>query len=341
MANMIDLTERQRRLLAGLIQQYVETAAPVGSEALRRHERAVSSATIRNDLATLEELGYLTHPHTSAGRVPTEKGYRYFVETLMDDLELPLTEQRMISHQFYQVTLDVEQWMRLTAAVLAHSSKSAALVTAPQSTRCRFKHLQLVAINEQVSLLVLVLQEGAIKQQMLAMNPPLTQDNLAAISNRLNDHYGGKSVGQIRTYALTLSTFEEQVVGAVVAMMEQIDQRTTREIYRDGIADILRQPEFAASDRIQALLGVLEGHFLLDNVLTELAPMRGVQVVIGGESHHDELSDYSMVLARFGSEEASGVVGVLGPQRMPYARTIGVVRYVSTLLDDLMGRMFG
>ena len=338
---MNDLTERQQRLLAYVIQEYVESAAPVGSETLRHRGMNVSSATIRNELAALEDLGYLSHPHTSAGRMPTEKGYRYFVETLMDDLVLPLAEQRMISHQFYQVTLDVEQWMRLTAAVVAHSSKSAAFVTAPQSIHSRFKHLQLVAINDQVALLVLVLQEGAIKQQMLAMNPLQSQEQLVASSNRLNDHYNGKTVEQIRGYALTLSPFEEQVANAVIGMIEQIDQRTTREIYRDGIADILRQPEFVASDRIQALLEILEQRYLLENVLHDLAPARGVQVVIGGESHRDELSEYSMVLARFGSDEASGVVGVLGPQRMPYARTIGVVRYVSGLLDNLMGRMFG
>jgi heat-inducible transcriptional repressor len=338
---MPELTERQQELLAYVVQDYVETAAPVGSESLRQRRMRVSSATIRNDLAALEELGYLMHPHTSAGRLPTEKGYRYFVESLMQELELPLAEKRMISHQFHQVTLDVEQWMRLTAAVVAHSAQSAALVTAPQSTRCRLKHLQLVAINEQVALLVLVLQEGAIKQQMLTMTEPLSQDELAKMSNRLSEDYGGLTVGQVREYALNLVPFEEQVVTAVIALMEQIDQRTSREIYRDGIADILRQPEFVVSDRIQALLSILEQRYMLENVLDELAPAQGVQVIIGGESRHEELNDYSMVLARYGAPGATGVVGVLGPQRMPYARTIGVVRYVSGLLNNLMDRMFG
>lgn len=338
---MSTLTERQQKLLYFVIQEYVDSAAPVGSETLRHHGLGVSSATIRNELAALEDMGYLNHPHTSAGRIPTEKGYRYFVETLMHEFDLPLAEQRMISHQFYQVTLDVEQWMRLTAAVVAHSAKSAAFVTAPQSAHSRFKHLQLVAINEQVALLVLVLQEGAIKQQMLAMDPPQTQEDLTVTSNRLNDHYSGKTAEQIRAYALTLSPLEEKVASAVMGMIEQIDRRSSREIYRDGITDILRQPEFLESDRIQPLLEIFERRQLLESVLNELAPARGVQVVIGGESNHDELNDYSMVLARFGSDEANGVVGVLGPQRMPYARTIGVVRYVSGLLDNLMGRMFG
>src|SRR3972149_578948 len=133
---MADLTDRQEKILAFVVKEYIETAIPVGSETLRRRGLSVSSATIRNELAELEEAGYLTHPHTSAGRVPTEKGYRYFVESLMEEFELPSVEQRMIRHQFHQVTLDVDQWMRLAAAVLAHASHSTALVTAPQSAHC-------------------------------------------------------------------------------------------------------------------------------------------------------------------------------------------------------------
>jgi heat-inducible transcriptional repressor len=339
---MAELTDRQQQILAFVVREYVENAQPVGSETLRRHGMKVSSATIRNELAELEEAGYLTHPHTSAGRVPTEKGYRYFVESLMEDFELPAVDQRMIRHQFHQVTLDIDQWMRLSAAVLAHASHSAALVTAPQSTRCRFKHVQLVSINDQVALLVLVLQEGTIKQQMLALSEPVTQGELTRISNRLNDHFGGLNVEQIRSTALQLAAFESSVVRVVTELMKQIDSRSSHEVYRDGIMDILRQPEFSAIDRMQALLEMLEQRSTLEEMLTDLAPDRGVQVVIGGESQYQEMSDYSMVLSRYGLPgEASGVVGVLGPVRMHYSRTIGVVRYVSSLLDDLMARMYG
>ena len=339
---MIDLTERQEQVLAFVVREYVENAQPVGSETLRRCGMNVSSATIRNELAALEDSGYLTHPHTSAGRVPTEKGYRYFVESLMEDFELPAVDQRMIRHQFHQVTLDIDQWMRLAAAVLAHASHSAALVTAPQSTRCRFKHVQLVSINEQVALLVLVLQEGAIKQQMLALAEPVTQEELTRVSNRLNDHFAGLNVEQIRATVLPMSAFEGSVVRVVTDLMRQIDLRSSHDVYRDGIMDILRQPEFSAIDRMQALLEMLEQRTTLEEMLTELAPERGVQVVIGGESQYDAMSDYSMVLSRYGLPgEASGVVGVLGPVRMHYPRTIGVVRYVASLLDDLMARMYG
>lgn len=339
---MENLTQRQQQVFAAVVKEYVESAQPVGSETLRRRGLVVSSATIRNELAALEELGYLTHPHTSAGRVPTEKGYRYFVETLMEEFELPPVEQRMIRHQFHQVTLDVDQWMRLSAAVLAHASHSTALVTAPQSTRCRFKHLQLVSISDQIALLVLVLQDGTVKQQMLALNQALPAEELARTSNRLNDHYAGLSAEQIRGLAIALNGFESGVVSVVVGLMQQIDHRSSHEIYRDGIVDILRQPEFSAMERMQTLLEMLEQRSFLEEMLSDWAPERGVQVVIGGESRRDEMSDYSMVLSRYGLPgEASGVIGVLGPVRMQYARTIGVVRYVSSLLDDLMARMYG
>ncbi len=337
---MADLTERQERILAIVVQEYISTAAPVGSETLRRRGFSISSATIRNELAALEERGYLMHPHTSAGRMPTEKGYRYFVESLMEESELPPVEQRMIRHQFHQVTLDVEQWMRLAAAVLAHSSHGAAIVTAPQSSCCRFKHLQLVSIGEQVALLVLVLQEGTVKQQMIAMTLPKTQDELQQLSNRLNRHLAGMSADQIRARGSALAEFEADVLHIVLDLMRQFDQRTTRDVYRDGLMDILRQPEFAASERISALLEMLEQRQFLEAMLTDLAPERGVQVVIGGETGHDEMSDYSMVLSRYGLPEASGIISVLGPLRMHYARSIGVVRYVAGLLDDLVARMY-
>jgi len=339
---MENLTHRQEQILATVVKEYVESAQPVGSETLRKRGLIVSSATIRNELASLEEMGYLMHPHTSAGRVPTEKGYRYFVETLMEEFELPPVEQRMIRHQFHQVTLDVDQWMRLSAAVLAHASHSTALVIAPQSIHCRFKHLQLVSISDQVALLVLVLQDGTVKQQMLALSQPMPMEEFARTSNRLNDHYAGLSSEQIRNLSISLNVFESGVVNVVIGLMQQIDHRSSHEIYRDGIVDILRQPEFSAIARMQTLLEMLEQRSFLEDMLSDWAPERGVQVVIGGESQRDEMSDYSMVLSRYGLPgEASGVIGVLGPVRMQYARTIGVVRYVSSLLDDLMNRMYG
>ncbi|HZQ09449.1 MAG TPA: heat-inducible transcriptional repressor HrcA [Anaerolineae bacterium] len=335
------MTERRQMILALAIKEYINKAQPVGSETLAKMDLGVSSATIRNELAALEEEGYLTHPHTSAGRVPTEKGYRYFVETLMDNMELTTAEQQMIRHQFHQVTLDVEQWMRLSAAVLAHTSKMAALVTAPSANQTRFKHVELIAISETVAMMVLVLQAGTVKQQMLYSTDLLEQEDLRRIANRLNEKFGGRSAAEIRDQARNLSGFAQHVAERIHQIIEQMDRRTSREIYRDGLLDILRQPEFVAVDKMQQLLEVLEQRTLLEDMLNNLAPAHGVQVVIGSEGGREEFNDYSLVMARYGiAGEASGVVGVIGPLRMPYPRAVSTVKYVSQMLDDLMMRFY-
>ncbi len=338
----MELSERRKRILGLVVREYISSAQPVGSEALARLKLGVSSATIRSELAALEAEGYLTHPHTSAGRVPTEKGYRYFVESLMEELELSPIEQRMIRHQFHQVTLDVDQWLRLSAAVLAHTSHTAALVSPPRGNQARFKHLELIAINESVAMLVLVLQEGTVKQQMFALPGPIEQDELRYMANKLNDRFAGCTASQVKARAADLEELTAVVAESVAALMEQMDRLTSRELYRDGLIDILKQPEFAVVDRMQQLLGVLEERNLLEEIMLNLAPSEGVQIVIGREGGHAELNEYSMVLARYGIEgEASGVIGVFGPLRMPYPRAVSAVKYVSTLLDDLMQRFYG
>jgi heat-inducible transcriptional repressor len=335
------MTERRQMLLALAIKEYIRKALPVGSETLARMDLGISSATIRNELAALEEEGFLTHPHTSAGRVPTEKGYRYFVEALMDNLELSPEEQQMIRHQFHQVTLDVEQWMRLSAAVLAHSSNMAALVTAPTAQHTRFKHVELIAISETVAMMVLVLQAGTVKQQMLYSTDLLEQEELRRIANQLNDRFAARSSAEIKAQMRNLSGFGLEVAQRIYQIIEQMDHRTSREIYRDGLLDILRQPEFVAVDKMQQLLEVLEQRTMLEDFLQSLAPAHGVQVVIGSEGGREELNDYSLVMARYGiAGEASGVLGVIGPMRMQYSRAVSAVRYVSSMLDDLMLRFY-
>jgi heat-inducible transcriptional repressor len=335
------MTERRQMLLALAIKEYVKKAQPVGSETLARMDLGISPATIRNELAALEEEGYLMHPHTSAGRVPTEKGYRYFVETLMDNLELSAEEQQMIRHQFHQVTLDVEQWMRLSAAVLAHTSNMAALVTAPSAQQTRFKHVELIAISETVAMMVLVLQAGTVKQQMLYSTDLLEQDELRRVANQLNERFIGRTAAEIKNLSRNLSGFVLTVAQRVQQIIEQMDHRTSREIYRDGLLDILRQPEFVGVDKMQQLLEVLEQRTMLEELLQSLAPAHGVQVVIGSEGGREELNDYSLVMARYGIEgEASGVIGVIGPMRMQYSRAVSAVRYVSVMLDDLMMRFY-
>lgn len=335
-----ELTPRQQTLLGLIVREYVETAAPVSSRALvENYGLEVSTATVRNELARLEELGYLTHPHTSAGRVPTDKGYRCFVTRLLGGVELPLHERRMIAHQFYQARQDLEQWMPLAASVLAHTAQGAALVTAPQAAEARYKHLQLIATHGLSVLLVLVLVGGVVKQQMLTLREPLGQEALNEASDRLNQLCNGLVAAEIRARLDDLPSFEAEVARLVVEVMTHVDMQAAGVIYRDGLSKVLQQPEFAEGEKAQGLVRMMEEPGFLEAVLAEaLSPEVGsVRVLIGGEGKWRELRACSMVLARYGVSGAiTGALGVVGPTRMFYGRAISAVRFVADLLSDMV-----
>ena len=336
MADEHDLTARQQAVLSLVIHNYVATAQPVSSKLLtgRGGMLSVSSATVRNEMAELEAMGYLTHPHTSAGRIPTDKGYRYFVEHLLGEVELPQDEKNTIRHQFHQSKLEMSQWMQLAAAVLARSSRAAALVTAPRLEQPRLRHLELISTQSHLVLLVLVFQGGTIRQRMLMLSEPMDQTALSEAAARLNALYVASDARNIETAPVDLSDFESDVVDLVLELMRD-DPSDQTEVYRGGLTEVLQEPEFVSQDGARALVNAVEQPEFLKSVLD--SRVGTVQVVIGGEGRWRELSSCSMVLARYGVEGfASGTLGVLGPTRMPYGRAISAVRYVADLMSDLV-----
>ncbi|HET7377522.1 MAG TPA: heat-inducible transcriptional repressor HrcA, partial [Anaerolineae bacterium] len=276
---MAELTSRQQFILGLVVREYVssETSSedgsrkvqPVGSKVLvERYNLDYSSATIRNELAQLEQLGYLMHPHTSAGRIPTDSGYRYYVEMLMDDDELPQNEQRTIDHQFHQARLDLDQWMRLASSVLARTSGSAAIITAPHATKAKSKHLQLISTQGRLVLLILVLMDGTIKQEMLTLSDPLSQDELDAASTRLNGLIHNHTSDEIGSLRGDLSALDADVTGRVIEIMQRTDEWAAADVYRDGLSDILRKPEFDDRESAEGLLKAFEERSLLEDVLS-------------------------------------------------------------------------
>ncbi len=337
------LSERQQTVLRLIVQEYIKSAAPVSSKAITdEYSLSVSPATIRNEMAVLEEMGYLIQPHTSAGRVPTELGYRYFVERLMDQVDLPLEEQRMIRHQFHQARLELDQWLRLSAAVLAHASHNASLVTAPRSVRCHLKHLELISIRDEMVLLILVLQEGTLKQQILTLDQPTHQDELSPISRRLTELWEGLDADGVTKTATTLTDLAIKVSEVVIETMRRIDTRCTNDIYRDGLLNLLNKPEFTQREGVEQVIRALEEHRLVDELVNEALQRGGVQIIIGGEGKWEELSEVGVVVARYGIDDnVIGAMGVLGPVRMAYGRAVSVVRYMSQLMTDLMSDVYG
>ncbi|MFB3093039.1 MAG: heat-inducible transcriptional repressor HrcA, partial [Dehalococcoidia bacterium] len=193
------LTERREQLLRFIVDEYVRSAQPVASSAVaQRYTLPVSSATIRNEMARLEDEGFIVQPHTSAGRVPSDKGYRYYVEALMRPQEPPAAVQQTIRHQFHQAAGETDEWAHLAAAVLAARLSYVSVVTAPHAAQTRLRSLQLVSVHDFVALLVLVLQETLVLQQTLTLDRPLSQPELAAVAAHLNSLYAGRTVDEIR-----------------------------------------------------------------------------------------------------------------------------------------------
>ena len=341
---MNDLTDRQKLILTLVITDYIETAQPVGSGYIVDHWGLdVSSATVRNELVALTELGYLRQPHTSAGREPTEEGYRYFVRQLMGHTDLPAPTKQTITHQFYQAGADVDHWMRLAASVLAHQSQAASLVTAPHPEHSIFKHLELIGTHGRQVLMVLVLSGGEVGQQMLSLAEPVSQEQLSAVAQTINRTCLGLDSDSIATLMPPASTLEQDILKLVTTEMRRSGDVIAGELYRDGLTHVLAEPEFGEMDVARRALRVLEERPLLENLLARTVlstDLGGVQVLIGGEGTWEELRECSMVLARYGAPGlATGTLGVLGPMRMPYGRTISTVRFMAGLLSNLVEDM--
>ena len=337
---MTDMTPRRQVVLGLVIRSYIEKGQPVGSKTfVESFGLDISSATIRNDMGVLEELGFLTHPHTSAGRTPTEQGYRYFVEHLLGETELPMPEQLMIRHQFHQARLELDQWVQLAAAVLAHTTRKAALATPPRARESKFKHIELISLRDTVLLMVLVLQGGTVKQQMLSLEEGVDQETLSRLSNDLNERFAWLTAHQIAVCSVDLAALGKQVAGIVGQTLMMADSQARGLFYREGLVHMLGEPEFAEGGQVRQMVRVFEGPALIDMVAEAAEPLEigGVQVLIGGEGRWREPTELSLVLSRYGVEGgASGLLGVVGPLRMTYDRTIGAVRYVARLMSDLV-----
>ena len=332
------LTQRREAVLRIIVGEYITTAMPVASEAIfRSHGLGVSPATIRNDMAYLEKEGYIARPYTSAGCIPLDRGYRYHVESLAEDVELPLDEQYRIRDLFYDAEEELGSWLRLAATLMARLVRNAALVTFPKSSQCRFRHLQLVAEHEFLALLVLVLSETILRRQFLSFSEPVTQEQLTGLANKLNAAYLGLTSSEISARKLEFSPEEERVTEVVVEIMGAEDEMEYDEPYLEGLRLMLGQPEFVEKERMLNVMELMEMRDWLGSAFSRRLTDEGVQVVIGEENRDEALRDLSLVFSRYGvPRRVGGTIAVIGPTRMDYRRAISTVGCVSEVLSDLV-----
>jgi heat-inducible transcriptional repressor len=285
-------------------------------------------------------MGYLRQPHTSAGRVPTEDGYRYFVSQMMHQAELPTAIQQTITHQFYQARQDVDQWMTLAASILAHQSQGISVITAPHADQARFQHVELIATQGRQVLMVLVMMGGEVSQQVLTLAEPVSQERLSQTAARLNTTVMGRAADEIPLAPGGSEALEQDILTLVAQDMRRTTERASGTLYTDGLANVMAEPEFNESHEARRTLRLFEERSTLESLMARASTsstVGGLQVLIGGEGGWEELRQCSMVLARYGVPGmVTGTLGVLGPMRMSYARTIPTVRFMAGLLSDLV-----
>ncbi len=338
------LSERKGRILAFIVDDYVDSAEPVGSQALvARHALRLSSATVRNEMAALEDEGYITHPHTSAGRIPSNRGYRYYVSSLMPERDLSRQEQISILHQFHQSARTLEEWVGLAASVLANSLHNVALVTQPRTIDVRLKQIQLVELNERRALLVVVTSDTSVHQRTLEFRTSVSQDQLSRLAGRLNAEFGGRSAAElpVREASESINPTEAVDIAAVAELLLREQRAAIEAPVVEGVRELLRQPEFEGSDRMLDTLEAVDERRLREAIPSGAVDEADIAIVIGDENHEGPYQDMSFVLARYGNEGgAGGVLGILGPTRMAYGETVAHVRYVSDVLTELTRKFY-
>jgi heat-inducible transcriptional repressor len=336
-----ELTPRRERILRHVVQEYVTLAQPVPSDLIaRKYESELSPATVRNEMAALEEAGLIAQPHTSAGRVPTDRGYRYFVEQLMqDEHELAPAERRTLRQQFNQLAALGTDSTHLAPSLLARTLRSAAVATRAVSSHARVRRIELVPLEEDLVLVTLLMQSGGVRQVVYRAESVIDRSDLARLSNELSEKLADKTPGQARRALKLLSDQARPFATAAIRLLQQVQDQTFAAVTLEGLAQLVSQPEFAHSEKLRPIIEVIEQQPLLARFLAEQLASPGVQVIIGAENRLEQMRDAALVLTRYGTEEdAWGVLGVLGPTRLPYWRAVPMVRFVAELMDMLNTR---
>lgn len=336
------MENRKQAILRAVVKEFTTSAVPVGSQALQsRYFVNLSSATIRSELAELVDLGYLTQPHTSAGRVPTDSGYRYFVDFLMDLEPIPDRVRAYIREGLSTAPADEQGMVERVAMTLAAVTQNASVASAPQGSLARIKHLDLVSLEPQAVLLIVLLEGNLLRQQVVNTSQDATQAVLTRLAARLNAALGGRASDEARRrYEASALGLEKELLGRVITILDVYEKGSDNLVVHDGVRNLLRQPEFAESSRVHEVLEVLEETRYLTVLLRQLIGDSDLQIVIGSENASSQLRGCAVVLTSYGpSDRLKGVLGVIGPTRMAYSQTVARLQAVARLASDRMAEL--
>lgn len=337
------LSTRREKVLSSIIGEYIATASPVGSLAIsRRYGLQASPATVRHEMASLEEEGYITRPHPSAGGIPADKGYRYYVRGFPEVPKLSEAECIALRQKFSDADRDVESWTRLAAQLLSGLVGNLAIATSPRATKSQVRRIELVYLQDSLGLLIVVLQEARIMKELVPLEPSVTPEELGNMAAKLNMHLSGLSREQIIDCPLELSPVEQKIKNTIGRILEEVDQSEYEDYFVEGLRYLLAQPELEISSRARELVEALEDKRLVQGVLFSAPELGDTRVVIGDENQRGVLKPFSVVVSRYGIPgEITGTMAILGPTRMEYQRSIAGIVYLSSLMSQLMEGVLG
>lgn len=340
------LDARKKNVLLAIVQDYISTAEPVGSRTIaRKYKLGVSPATIRNEMADLEELGYIEQPHTSAGRIPSDQGYRYYVDYLMQRKELSSKEEELLLNGYLTKVQDIGQVLQHTGQLLSQITSYTGVVLTNYYGKSKFKHIQLINMGVGQAMVVVVTDAGAVHHRIIDMPDTIGSNDLETISTVLNRKLHGKTIENMRLTLVKEIYFElarqKHVLDmAMDVIKESLSVETGEKIYLGGVFNILDQPEFHNIEKVKTLLSLLEHEHELTNIIAGSFDDQGVAVRIGEEMEDERMKDYSLVLGSYNIDGKSvGSIGLLGPTRMDYARAFAVVEYMTGNLSLVMNRL--
>lgn len=340
------LTERERTVLDAVIRTYVETAEPAGSRTVaRRHHLGVSPATVRNTMADLEDKGFLFHPHTSAGRVPTDQAYRYYVDTLMRPRGLTPAERARLRRQLGEETGPLELLVRRATQAMGLLTGELGVAIAPSFDDVVLERLELLALSADKVLLVLTLRDGLVRTVYVDLPLSIPRETLVGVTVVLNERLAGRSMREIRS-SLTErlrdavpsnDSSATELLNIFLQSGDELFALTGDEIHIGNTSVLASQPEFESGKDLRGLIELTERRDLLASVLARRDDDAGLRIRIGSENQEPELNSFTLVTGEYRVGDLSGVIGVIGPTRMPYDRVIAIVDSTSRLVSELYG----
>jgi heat-inducible transcriptional repressor len=342
----MDLDERNKRVLQAVIDSYIASGAPIGSTVLvKRYDFGVSSATVRNIMAELEELGYLTHPHTSAGRIPTDRGYRYYIDSLIsvenetEDLEDHLLQAPPLHSG------DLQELMEEASRFLATLSRCAGVVIAPSESDGNYKHIEFVRLRDKQVLIIFVTNTGIVQNKLIELDENILQQDLNYFSSYLDEELEKRALPEIRQRLIEKMQEEKlmfmHLMEETYRASQEVQERDTEKVYIGGASQILANPEFANVEKMRALFKALEDKYKLLKLLDRSVTAEGIKVFIGSENPFFEMQGCSLVVSNYkAGANVVGTLGVIGPTRMQYKQVIHVVDYTARLLSKLLAERF-